>query len=155
MCGEVQTLRAHPVWDSLCPVVFGALNFFYTRRTQAGQTHTHLHAHSGLSIQCAASVCGGRQNRCTPVTHRSSGADSPTQTLLHFDGLEDGETSAVWISVSVLRCFSVLCYYATCSSLADMSESRPKKIEGIVPNVCRRHLELCPECVFFSHRSKL
>lgn len=37
VCGEVKTLRAHPVWDGLCPVAC-ALNFFTHRYKQ---TNTH------------------------------------------------------------------------------------------------------------------
>lgn len=39
-CGEVKTLRAHPVWDCLCPVVV-PLTPKHT------QIHTDAHSHSG------------------------------------------------------------------------------------------------------------
>lgn len=74
VCGEVKTLRAHPVWDSPCPVVVPLT---------PKHTHTPMHVHTSDNHPicansmpaCTLNTCR-RQNRCTPVTHSMR---TPTQ----------------------------------------------------------------------------
>lgn len=75
-CGEVKTLRAHPVWDSPCPVVC-ALTPKHTLIHAGRYTPVHIHTLANHPIcansmlECIVNICR-RQNRCTPVTHSSS-----------------------------------------------------------------------------------